>query len=333
MSDRPRQAILRRFAKQKGYRSVFEWSEDKGWLLWTSAAARETGLDIDRRFPLPPDFTFDAGLSYPTVAYLSRYRRADAVEKRLRKWKTEIKAFLDRYQRENDGRINETMLPALRARRDALQTQIHYNGERLRTGPLAKIRSLLMVWYAEAWDEEARDEEENTKTGWNLLDHHADGLWNNISHGASVRDLRENGWLEVLGRHDLPILSEAHRERILEKLSSRDHLIEETLPIADQLRKCEVGLQAALHNDPVPHWAEQLKFETAAGTAQEPIARILTDSAMLHEYARYLCERRDMTRKDAYTELKNKAEILDLTFPYTSYDSFRAAYRCFHNPK
>jgi hypothetical protein len=226
---------LRRIAKGKPYRTHLEWSEDRGWLTWSAHSDEQ----LDEHFPLPATFLYSAALSSPSVKYLRYYRKGiPNFEKR----EADLKELSRKYQAD-DGYVKEKLLPALVARRDAIETQLHRNGERLRSGPLTKIRSLLMVWLAEALDDS-----EDTFS----VHHHAGGIWQNISSGMTLDELRESEWLDKIQEHGSKILAKAQRARIEEVLEDRAPILEESDSLREQHRLCERLVLAAINDEPVP---------------------------------------------------------------------------------
>ena len=214
---------------------------------------------MERLFPFLPDFEFNAVSQAPSVWFLKRYREQfrdgfEQIEKR--------RELAERYQK-RDGYVDEKLLPALVARRDALKTQIQYDGERLRSGPLKEIKSLLMVWLEEAVKEGSNRSRSDGYFIQASPHYRVTGLWKKISLGVRTEELnKEGGWLDMLSEHGNRVLANAQRSRILEVLEDRDRILEQSAPIKDQFRLCETILQRVLNNDPIPPY-ETLQRQAA----------------------------------------------------------------------
>lgn len=250
---------LQRVADRGGYQLKTAWAEDRAWLLWPTREAfwpippKSDGEDIlDRYFPLPADFDFNDALHAPTVGYARHYRRGRHPDPKEQREK--LKALANKYQESDDSMTTEG-LADLAAQRNALKIQIRYDGRRLRGGPLREIRSLLMVWLNEALDRRSSEGREGIALSWpqETAIHHARGLWQNISRGASVEELKEKSdWLDALFKHGSEVLARAQHDRIVEVLEDRDCILEKSAYLREKFRLCESILWSVLNDEEVP---------------------------------------------------------------------------------
>lgn len=189
--------------KEGKYEAQGRPTRGQAWLLWSEDSESKYRKSFDSIFRPFEIFEYDISSPHPIPSFLKRSELAR--RRRAIRWEgsfkatesTELRLEYEKLWRiiTKDGRqeINDSALPILTARRDALEKTIWRNGKKLEK-PFGMILSILKVWLVET---EKIIQQKDESDELSQLSFGAARLWDDIIGGRDTEEL-ETPWLASL---------------------------------------------------------------------------------------------------------------------------------------